>query len=653
MSDKPKEVREEDMILGMLSGEGDAPEEDFSLQSFTDEERYVEHSLLGTGALKEVYRCYDNKLKRYVALARTREGVDRKFDKTLIYEAWITSALQHPNIIKVYGLGVDERPYFTMDLKENVDLSGYIEGGEDYREALGPFMKVCDAMAYAHSRGIIHLDLKPENIQCGEFSEVLVCDWGIAKRVEDVGEGPLLEHLYEVQGNTIYDEIKGSLGYMAPEQAMPGSVLDQRTDIYALGCILHFILTGKPPFTGDSGDVLKLTREGEVSSIKGAGKKGKVSATLDRIMLKALAKEPADRYQTAQELRVDLQKYLSGHMTSVDRPSVYMRAKSFAKRHKREVAIGSCGLLSLCLIGLVLGWQIQRKADEVEVVKEVNIELSEQSEQIRQMARETRVIFDDQEFWLNNPGGIVERDELTLSEVFEQHQEDLVIKEKLFYLHVVKLDFQSALRYVDERFGSDVQGVVHLVKEMSHFHFSQTDRPERQEFYDLLEKRAEKLNGENGDIMDKVLVAILHYDHKCRYWGPRHNGWVAEVMNQITDKNNSTSAHYHYNRKVLTLTSRGAEQGKVNDTLLIRCLKLLKVKELRLVLDRPFYSSQLAETSFQILDISSCEDFRLNRKLFLNGVTEVRIREGQFTEDELRAFIAPQIPYKIKVNPSR
>ena len=201
--------------------------------------------LIGKGAVKEVFRAFDRRIMRDVAIARPLDSLPPEFYELFVYEAKLNASLSHPNIIKIYSLDLDEdlRPFFTMDLKSNKTLKDFIDTEPSFSSRINVFLKICDAISYAHSKSIIHLDLKPENVQCDEHGEVLVCDWGLSKLIDDTEchNFDLHASLFENQSTTLYGEIKGTPGYMAPEQIIPGALKDQRTDLYALGCLLYFI----------------------------------------------------------------------------------------------------------------------------------------------------------------------------------------------------------------------------------------------------------------------------------------------------------------------------------------------------------------------------------------------------------------------------
>lgn len=234
-------------------------------------ERYELLQEVGSGGIGVVYRGRDRQLGREVAVKVLRDEYRDcpEARRRFTVEAQIGSRLQHPAIIPVYDQGWfgDRRPYFTMKLVEGCTLAALLSqrAGEDLPRLLGVFGQVCQAMAYAHARGVIHRDLKPANIMVGAFGEVQVMDWGFAKVLTDDTMHPAAEIAdYETatrspmsseEGATQSGDLMGTPAYMSPEQAR-GDVgqVDQRADVFALGAILCEILTGRPPFPGDTAD---------------------------------------------------------------------------------------------------------------------------------------------------------------------------------------------------------------------------------------------------------------------------------------------------------------------------------------------------------------------------------------------------------------
>jgi eukaryotic-like serine/threonine-protein kinase len=275
--------------------------------------RIVDLGLLGTGGMSRVYRVRDEELNRDVALkvlrpelAREDESIDRFVD-----EAKITAQLDHPNIPPVYALSTDKKKTtcFTMKVLEGESMQQMIErrrgeGQDALFAALEVLVRVCDAVAFAHERGIFHCDLKPHNIMVGSHGQIYVVDWGLARRKADLP--------------TAAEDSESAIGtpaYMAPEQARgQNHLIDERTDIFTLGGILYRILVGRPPYVGTTAEgTLLLAEKADVLSPDIATPAGKTTPRrLIAICMKALAPRPADRYQTVADLKRDLEDFIRG-----------------------------------------------------------------------------------------------------------------------------------------------------------------------------------------------------------------------------------------------------------------------------------------------------------------------------------------------------
>ena len=234
--------------------------------SMNPTEKYDAEIEIDEGGMKKIYQVFDKNSTRNIAIARLKDDKNSKIKKNFIREARLTALLEHPNIVPVHDVGLDPNgsPYFSMKLIEGETLSDILhklrDGDQDYlvkysRPVLiDVFLKVCEAIAFAHSRGIIHLDLKPANIRVSDYGEVLVIDWGLAKFLDEFEEDSSMSDMLISSSttHTIYGVIKGTIGYMAPEQAKGENRNKGRhTDIYALGAILYSILTYTTPIVED------------------------------------------------------------------------------------------------------------------------------------------------------------------------------------------------------------------------------------------------------------------------------------------------------------------------------------------------------------------------------------------------------------------
>ncbi|HEY7330970.1 MAG TPA: PAS domain S-box protein [Gemmataceae bacterium] len=291
--------------------------------------RYSRTCLHASGGIGQVWLAHDSALGRDVALKEIRpeRRDDRDIQARFLQEARITGQLEHPGVVSVYELSrgeQDRRPFYTMRFVKGRTLSEAAQAyhvkrlaGQadalDLLRLLNAFVAICNTVAYAHSRGIVHRDLKGQNIVLGDFGEVVVLDWGLAKFLhhpETEAKGSLASKEIEYPGDsnlTIQGQTVGTPAYMAPEQAEGRpDLIDFRTDVYGLGAILYEILTGQPPFTGrDTREVLRKVQEEE--PIAPSLLCAETPPALERACLRALAKKPSDRYTSAAELGQEVQ----------------------------------------------------------------------------------------------------------------------------------------------------------------------------------------------------------------------------------------------------------------------------------------------------------------------------------------------------------
>lgn len=312
----------------------------------TNELRYSEHVEIASGGLKRINKVYDRKTGRHVAYACLREPQRKELVESFLREARLTGSLHHPNIIPIYDLGLDENsePFFIMELKSGKTLARILK--EHHKGTskvwkpdalLGIFLKICEAMAYAHSRNILHLDLKPENIQVGEFGEVIICDWGLAKIIstpEDVATDYMeaASNPDLVNTITLNGLVKGTPGYMAPEQVSSAGKRTYTTDVYGLGAILYCILTGKAPLDGEVKEVLEKTRNGQIDAPSEINPD--VPHALGAVAMKALCLDPENRYQCVEDLISDVRKYTEGFATTAENAGILKLLQLLYMRHR-------------------------------------------------------------------------------------------------------------------------------------------------------------------------------------------------------------------------------------------------------------------------------------------------------------------------------
>ena len=274
---------------------------------------------LGRGGMGRIHPATDRNLLRHVALKR----LDRKFSREAFYrdgfiaEAQITGQLEHPNIVPVHELSVDPSgtPYFTMKLVQGKSLERWLRDpdrlpgtSERLIEGVEILVKVCDAISYAHDRGVVHRDLKPDNIMVAGFGQVYVMDWGLAR----------LTRTRPASGEFAQMEAPGPAGtpeYMAPEQARGNPAkMDERTDVFGIGAVLYEVVSGKRPWgpARDQEEIIERAKDGSVVPIDRATQGIAIPKHIRAIVERATRSDPAERYQTVLALRQDLTAFLRG-----------------------------------------------------------------------------------------------------------------------------------------------------------------------------------------------------------------------------------------------------------------------------------------------------------------------------------------------------
>jgi PAS domain S-box-containing protein len=284
---------------------------------------YERKNLHATGGMGQIWHAHDPNLERAVAIKELRPDLveDRQTRERFLREARIMGQLAHPGIVPIHLLGQDEQgtPYYVMKfiygrtLEEAITAYHQRPSPPAFRDLLRHFGDVCQTIAFAHSRGVIHRDLKPRNIMLGDFGETLVLDWGLAKHLEP-GDGrtPVPTSPGSDHGLTQAGQILGTPAYLSPEQAT-GQAASPISDIYALGVILYEILVGTSPFQGtDTLEILLQVRKGQVTPP--SQQRSDIPRGLEEICLKAMACRPSDRYQTAVDLARAVEDWLADEL---------------------------------------------------------------------------------------------------------------------------------------------------------------------------------------------------------------------------------------------------------------------------------------------------------------------------------------------------
>lgn len=337
--------------------------------------RYDIKEILNRGGQGIIYVAEDKELGRTVVVkgpgrrALGREGLSRLED-----EARTTGRLEHPGVVPVYGFGRDQRgnPYYAMKFIDGETLSAaitrfhdaYPAGGDpsgrtlQFQKLLQDFVVVCQTIAFAHSRGIVHRDIKPINIMLGKFGEVWVVDWGLAKRMagDDKEAAEPSQAVTFAWSSPWYSQpgsVKGTLLYMSPEQAEGrNDDVGPASDVYSLGATLYQLLTGKPPVAGHSlAELEQNVIAGRIVPPREVQRN--VPPALAAICLKALRRLPQDRYASATELAADIQRWLADQPVGAWREPWSVRAWRWVKRHRTPVT-AAAAVLIVSVLGLAV-----------------------------------------------------------------------------------------------------------------------------------------------------------------------------------------------------------------------------------------------------------------------------------------------------------
>jgi serine/threonine-protein kinase len=362
------------------------------------------------GGLGAVFVALDTELHREVALKQIldRHADDAFSRQRFVAEAEITGGLEHPGIVPVYGLGTypDGRPYYAMrfirgdSLKEAIAAFHAEETLKrdlgrrslELRKLLRRFLDVCNAIDYAHARGVIHRDLKPANIILGRHGETLVVDWGLAKAVgrvdPSVGEATLVPSSSGGSAETAPGSALGTPAYMSPEQAV-GDLdrLGPRSDVYSLGATLYCLLTGEPPFEdADVGAILRSVQGGTFA--RPSQVDPSIDPALEAICLKAMALEPEGRYATPKALADDLERWMVDEPVTAWHEPLSRRLHRWSRRNRTAVTAAAATLLAALLgLGAVAGVQAQANAELRSLngrLEGTNAELAEEKSRVQQ-----------------------------------------------------------------------------------------------------------------------------------------------------------------------------------------------------------------------------------------------------------------------------
>jgi tetratricopeptide (TPR) repeat protein/serine/threonine protein kinase len=398
------------------------------------------------GGLGEVFVALDTELNREVALKeiQSRHADQPESRARFLLEAEVTGGLEHPGVVPVYGLGsyADGRPFYAMRFVRGSSLMDAIQsfhhpkprsasanptgsmGNLQLHKLLRRFVDVCNALQYAHDRGVLHRDLKPGNVMLGKYGETLVVDWGLSKPVgrrlaaaaDEAPGASTLAHEVPLRpaaadsAETVAGSAIGTPAYMSPEQAAGRlDLVGPASDVYSLGATLYSLLTGRPPVQGEKAEVLKKVREGDFLPPRQINPG--IARALNAICLKAMARRPEDRYAAPKHLADEVEHWLADEPVRAWPEPLAVRIGRWVRRHKPLVS-GAAAALFVGLVALTAGllWyqREQNRLAHEEALREAKADRkrAQAEEEIRNALAQVEQARGELDAILKQPGGV-------------------------------------------------------------------------------------------------------------------------------------------------------------------------------------------------------------------------------------------------------
>lgn len=355
--------------------------------------RYRFDGELGRGGMGVVQRVFDPSLHRYLALKQARAGAGEAEIARFLEEARVTAQLDHPGVVAVHEVGRDDSgaPYFTMPMVRGRTFAAEIDdlhaeqpadpGNRDLSRArvVDVLARVCDTVAFAHSRGVVHRDLKPQNVMVGRFGEVFVVDWGLARALGrpvaaspddaadriDVAEVPARDDATATPLWTMAGDVLGTPAYMAPEQLLGSGEVSCKLDVYALGAILYHALAGHAPYhesnaRPDAGSVVERAAAGPPPPL--VDRAPDAPPELVAICEHAMARDPERRYADAEALRADLRAFADGRVVAAYERGKWAELRKWVRRNRAITSAAMVAVLAL-VVGLIASLVHADRAD--------------------------------------------------------------------------------------------------------------------------------------------------------------------------------------------------------------------------------------------------------------------------------------------------
>ena len=610
------------------------------------DQRYTDATIIAQGGMKTISKVFDQKTARFIAMAKLHADTPSELHEPFLREARLTALLDHPNIISIYNIGLDEEelPFFTMELETGQSFKELINTAHssntplaksELNKLLEVFLKICDAVSFAHSQNVVHLDLKPDNIQTGEHGQVIVCDWGLGKVLgnSDYDGGDfdrillnpdLLNHM------TLADEVRGTPGFMAPEQIMPEAEVSPKTDIYALGGILYAILSGLSPIEvqDDLDEVLKQTVAGNITPPDQRCPEKQISNALSAVSMKALQLDSEKRYETVEDIRNDVSNYMTGYSTTAQNAGFFTEAKLFFNRNRTVCLVI---ILAFTLIASLTTYFVNglrestRKAEQAQAQAEDNQRLAENEKE-----RAEKIL------------SLYKEEQKSISSLVEEHFGAL--KEEVYILtdHKIYDDpaeaFDKSISTLNRMISINPKDlwpymqrgyVYYLMQDLHKANASFSQHNYRAEHHHELTKKYLPYAKE-GELLDvEILCKLLKdlsqgsnvqalifmlYDAQKRASIQDHSLVVKTVLEKFNKQWQKPIFEYDSERQSLKLSGKGLSQinatGRTFNLIKqpkqksISILRTLKLKHLDLSGSEIYKVSQLTELELESLDIS-------------------------------------------------
>ncbi|MDD7984899.1 serine/threonine-protein kinase [Lentisphaera marina] len=602
------------------SDETDEPDSKDHLFPIQDElkkldSKFAEEKPVSSGSMKEIFEVQDLPSGRKVAKAKLKNSSDPKAVESFLREARLTASLQHPNIIRIYDIAYDDYPWFSMELIEGQSLEEHIKS-ESYNEwplyqKLDVFNKICDAIAYAHSKNILHLDIKPDNVRLGPYGEVIVCDWGLAHIMysDDIQlEDYRLEKMNLENDQTMHGYFRGTPGYMAPERIDNKKTV--QSDIFSLGALLYTLLNGHMPFTGKStSEIIKNTVDGNILQAD-----QNLAVGIKSVYEKSLRPSPNDRYTSVLELQKDVDKFRKGFATSAENAGFLKQMQLVCKRNKLTCSLIALFIIITGTITVNYIYDIQRGK---RIVLNQKLKAEKEQQDKEEIARHFSALL--VESTKNNTHGFdLKRSIEYLDYAVSQHPENSEAWLVKGYSHFIGHEFDKAYdAFEKSNLDNDVREVQKIcLKYSGHQGLLPID------------KTLELLT-DFGELSKLVLSFFFIYDGQVRPLS--EHSQVVEFY--LAKRNKTTKLNFHYLNNELDLSNNSSlfnlDSDLVPDSKSFNLLKFLNLKQLNLSNTNFSNLNQLSELELESIDLSHTPVMDLRPLLKIKELKEITLSPNQ------------------------